>query len=321
MDRYVMVFRHVKEMQRDCIRSATDWNAALYFWMKAVQEASFLSTINPVESTLVREAAESSRLSFLDVVERTAGLFLLVATMPVTAVSAFAVAALSGRSPLVAHLRVGKNDKPFWMLKVRTMWEDRSLGEGRLQSLRLSPDKADHGGSLLPTVAARKESLGANQECFGADRECCDGATRGSRADAGVRPTFGWIEHVVADPAEEGKQPSDPRVTSRFAAFCRRHSIDELPQLWHVFQGEMSLVGPRPLTRIELVRHYGAHTAELLSVKPGITGLWQVYGRSAIRFPQRSAMDLEMVRTLDLKMYLTIVLRTFSALFNGKGAW
>ena len=307
-----MVFRHVKEMQRDCIRSATDWNAALYFWMKAVQEASFLSTINPVESTLVREAAESSRLSFLDVVERTAGLFLLVATMPVTAVSAFAVAALSGRSPLVAHLRVGKNDKPFWMLKLRTMWkagDDRSLGEGHSQSLSLSAGKADHGGSLLPTVAARKE-------CFGAD-----GATRGSRADAGVRPTFGWIEHVVADPAKEGKQPSDPRVTSRFAAFCRRHSIDELPQLWHVFQGEMSLVGPRPLTRIELVRHYGAHTAELLSVKPGITGLWQVYGRSAIRFPQRSAMDLEMVRTLDLKMYLTIVLRTFSALFNGKGAW
>jgi undecaprenyl-phosphate galactose phosphotransferase len=83
----------------------------------------------------------------------------------------------------------------------------------------------------------------------------------------------------------------------------------------------MSLVGPRPLTRAELDRHYGVHTPELLSVRPGITGLWQVYGRSAIRFPQRSAMDLEMVRTLDLKMYLTIVARTFSALFSGKGAW
>ncbi len=242
-----------------------------------------MSTINlgPVENTLVREAVESSRLSIGDVAERAAGLFLLAVTMPVTAVSALTLAALSGRSPLVAHLRVGKDDKPFWMLKLRTMWGDRSL-----------------------TVAARK-----------------NGATRGSRADEGVRPTFRWIEYVNAEPAEEGKRSCDPRVTSRFAAFCRRHSIDELPQLWHVFRGEMSLVGPRPLTRIELVRHYGVHTPELLSVRPGLTGLWQVYGRSAIRFPQRSAMDLEMVRTLDLKMYLTIVVRTFSALFNGKGAW
>jgi lipopolysaccharide/colanic/teichoic acid biosynthesis glycosyltransferase len=272
-----------------------------------------LSTLNlgPVESTLVREAVESSRLSILDVAERATGLLLLVVTMPVTAVSALAVAALSGRSPLVAHLRVGKNDKPFWMLKLRTMWNqrDRSLGEGHLQSPSLSAEKAGHGGNLLPTVAARKESLGA------------DGATRGSRADQGVRSTFGWIEYVDAEPAKGGKRSCDPRVTSRFAAFCRRHSIDELPQLWHVFRGDMSLVGPRPLTRTELARHYGVHKAELLSVKPGLTGLWQVYGRSAIRFPQRSAMDLEMVRTLDRKMYLTIVLRTISALFNGKGAW
>jgi lipopolysaccharide/colanic/teichoic acid biosynthesis glycosyltransferase len=209
----------------------------------------------------------------LDLAERAAGFCLLVITVPVTAVSALALAVLSGRSPLVAHLRVGKNDKPFWMLKLRTMWGDRSR------------------------------------------------ATRGSRADEGVRPTVGWIEYVVADAAEGGKRACDPRVTSRFAAFCRRHSIDELPQLWHVFRGEMSLVGPRPLTRAELVRHYGIHTPELLSVKPGLTGLWQVYGRSAIRFPQRSAMDLEMVRTLNPKMYLTIVARTFSALLNGKGAW
>ena len=241
-----------------------------------------MSTLNlgPVENTLVREAVESSRLPILDVAERAAGLLLLAVTMPVTAVSALTLAALSGRPPLVAHLRVGKNDKPFWMLKLKTMWNQR-----------------DRSFAVA------------------------NGAPRGSRADEGVRPTFGWIEYVDAEPAKGGKLSCDPRVTSRFAAFCRRHSIDELPQLWHVFRGEMSLVGPRPLTRIELVRHYGVHKAELLSVRPGLTGLWQVYGRSAIRFPQRSAMDLEMVRSLDLKMYLTIVVRTFSALFNGKGAW
>jgi len=130
-----------------------------------------------------------------------------------------------------------------------------------------------------------------------------------------------WIEYVIADPAEDGKAASDPRVSSKFAAFCRRHSIDELPQFWHIARGEMSLVGPRPLTRVELVRHYGSDAAELVSVKPGLTGLWQVSGRSAIKFPDRAEMDLKLVRELTPKMYLTILLRTFSALVGGQGAW
>ncbi len=136
-----------------------------------------------------------------------------------------------------------------------------------------------------------------------------------------ARAQRGWIEYIVAEPSEDGKDSADPRVTSRFAAFCRRHSIDELPQLWHVARGEMALVGPRPLTRAEVDRHYGARRSELLSVKPGLTGLWQVHGRSTIRFPQRAAMDLELVRALTPKMYLAILLRTFSALVYGKGAW
>lgn len=120
---------------------------------------------------------------------------------------------------------------------------------------------------------------------------------------------------------EDGKGPSDPRVTSRFAVFCRRHSIDELPQFWHVVCGQMSLVGPRPLTRAELLQHYGSQAAELVSVKPGLTGLWQVSGRSAIQFPRRAVLDLKMVRELTPKMYLTILLRTFLALVGGQGAW
>jgi lipopolysaccharide/colanic/teichoic acid biosynthesis glycosyltransferase len=131
----------------------------------------------------------------------------------------------------------------------------------------------------------------------------------------------GWVEYIIAEPVEDRKDQSDPRVTSALAAFCRRHSIDELPQLWHVARGEMSLVGPRPLTRSELARHYGRHAAELLSVKPGITGLWQVYGRSAIRFPQRGAMDLQLVRTLTAGMYLKILWRTLPAVIFGKNAW
>jgi exopolysaccharide production protein ExoY len=131
----------------------------------------------------------------------------------------------------------------------------------------------------------------------------------------------GWIERVVAEPEGDHKIPDDGRVTSRFAAFCRRHSIDELPQLWHVFRGEMSLVGPRPLTQGEIVRYIGVDAAELLSRKPGLTGLWQVSGRSAVPFPERAALDLQLVRTLTPPVYLKILFRTIPALIYGTGAW
>ena len=131
----------------------------------------------------------------------------------------------------------------------------------------------------------------------------------------------GWVEYIVAEPSRGSKNPFDNRVTSRFAKFMRRHSIDELPQLWHVARGEMSLVGPRPLTRAEVTRYYGARAGELLSVKPGITGIWQTRGRSAIAFPERAAMDLELVNNLNTRTYFSILLRTLPALFHGKGAW
>jgi len=224
-----------------------------------------LSSINlePIESQFFSERATPSRFAWPDAVERVAGSLLLALASPAIAASAAAVKVLSGRSPFVAHLRVGQHGKQFWTIKLRTMWN-----------------------SSEPQPA-----------------------------------TPAWIEYIVAEPVEDAKVHSDPRISSRFAAFCRKHSIDELPQLWHVALGQMSLVGPRPLTRSEVTRHYGVRAAELLSVKPGITRLWQVYGRSAIRFPQRSAMDLEMVRSLNARMYFKILLRTFPAIIAGNGAW
>lgn len=70
-----------------------------------------------------------------------------------------------------------------------------------------------------------------------------------------------------------------------------------------------------------MIRYYGARAEELLSVKPGITGIWQTRGRSAIRFPERAAMDLELVGNLNARTYFAILLRTVPALFHGKGAW
>jgi lipopolysaccharide/colanic/teichoic acid biosynthesis glycosyltransferase len=83
----------------------------------------------------------------------------------------------------------------------------------------------------------------------------------------------------------------------------------------------MSLVGPRPLTQSEIDRYYSGDASELLSVKPGLTGLWQIYGRSAIRFPRRAVMDLELVRSLTARTYFKILARTIPAIIRGNGAW
>lgn len=117
------------------------------------------------------------------------------------------------------------------------------------------------------------------------------------------------------------KESSDPRITSRFARFCRRYSIDELPQLWHVAQGEMALVGPRPLTRSELEVYYGHDTPTLLSKSPGLTGLWQIHGRSRLSYRQRRRLDLFMIRRWSIPLYFRILIVTLPKLLTGKDAW
>jgi lipopolysaccharide/colanic/teichoic acid biosynthesis glycosyltransferase len=134
-------------------------------------------------------------------------------------------------------------------------------------------------------------------------------------------PRFCVIETIDRDPSSESKLAHDIRVQSKFARFCRRHSIDELPQLWHVLTGQMSLVGPRPLTRGELVKHYGTQAATVLSVKPGLTGNWQTHGRSLLSMQQRVALDCELVRTLSLGLYCKLLLRTVLVVVRGSGAW
>jgi len=129
------------------------------------------------------------------------------------------------------------------------------------------------------------------------------------------------VEHLRPEPVRPGKAHDDPRVTSRFAAFCRRYSIDELPQLWHVVRGEMALVGPRPLTADELIEHYGLAAAEVLRAKPGLTGLWQVRGRSNLSYRNRRRLDLFLVRRRSFRLYAGILLATASSVVTGKNAW
>jgi exopolysaccharide production protein ExoY len=131
----------------------------------------------------------------------------------------------------------------------------------------------------------------------------------------------GFIEYIVDECGPKYKRSADPRVSSAFARFCRQFSIDELPQLVHVLRGEMSLVGPRPLTEGELRKHYGTDAAETLLVKPGITGLWQVAGRSRLSIERRRELDLFLVRNRSARLYFTILMYTIPAVLKGKDGW
>jgi lipopolysaccharide/colanic/teichoic acid biosynthesis glycosyltransferase len=114
------------------------------------------------------------------------------------------------------------------------------------------------------------------------------------------------------------KLRDDPRRT-RVGAILRRTSLDELPQLWNVMRGDMSLVGPRPYMVDELDGIPQA--GELLSVKPGITGLWQVSGRSDLTFEQRVALEIEYIRRRSLAFDLQLIGRTIGAVLSGRGAY
>ncbi|MCC7320317.1 MAG: sugar transferase [Rubellimicrobium sp.] len=129
--------------------------------------------------------------------------------------------------------------------------------------------------------------------------------------------------HLAADPAARAewaasfKLRDDPRIT-RFGRFLRRSSLDELPQLWNVLRGEMSLVGPRPVTRAELVLLGGA-LGERQRLRPGVTGLWQVSGRNDIAYEARVALDLDYVRDHGPGRDLGIILATLRAVLARTG--
>lgn len=115
------------------------------------------------------------------------------------------------------------------------------------------------------------------------------------------------------------KLPNDPRVTP-VGRFLRRYSLDELPQLWNVLRGDMSLVGPRPYLESELP-HLSRDIRVITSVKPGITGLWQVSGRSNVPFEERSLLDEYYVRNWSLWLDLMILVKTLWVILKGEGAY
>lgn len=124
---------------------------------------------------------------------------------------------------------------------------------------------------------------------------------------------------LKAEWLQDHKLRSDPRITG-LGRFLRRTSLDELPQIWNVLRGEMSLVGPRPVVREELLR-YGRSLPVYLSAKPGITGLWQVTGRNDTDYRRRVALDVYYVRKQNLLLDLYILLKTTRVVLGGGGAY
>jgi exopolysaccharide production protein ExoY len=130
--------------------------------------------------------------------------------------------------------------------------------------------------------------------------------------------------HLAANPAARAeweathKLTDDPRVTA-IGRVLRKTSLDELPQLINVLRGDMSLVGPRPIVQAEMAR-YGSAFPACFSVPPGVTGLWQVSGRSDTTYEERVALDLAYATGWSLKRDLVILIRTVPAVFAQRGS-
>jgi exopolysaccharide biosynthesis polyprenyl glycosylphosphotransferase len=127
------------------------------------------------------------------------------------------------------------------------------------------------------------------------------------------------LEHLNEASGPVFKIKHDPRVT-RVGRFLRRTSIDELPQLWNVLRGEMSLVGPRPLPLRDVGRFSEATLVRRFSVRPGVTGLWQISGRSDLSFERWMELDMQYIDEWSLGLDLKIIARTIPAVLRATGA-
>lgn len=116
------------------------------------------------------------------------------------------------------------------------------------------------------------------------------------------------------------KLKNDPRIT-KFGRFLRKSSLDELPQFWNVLIGDMSLVGPRPVVLKELEKYYGKTRFLYQSVRPGVTGPWQIGGRSDLNYEERVMLDAKYVTNISITGDLKIIFKTVTVLFLHKGSY
>jgi len=164
-------------------------------------------------------------------------------------------------------------------------------------------------------VIYRHRRVGQNGRTF----ECLKFRSMIPHADRALRELLEEHPELRAEWLRDRKLRNDPRITG-IGRFLRRTSLDELPQIWNVLRGEMSLVGPRPVVREELMR-YGRCLPVYLSARPGITGLWQVTGRNDTDYRRRVALDVYYVRKQNLLLDLYILSKTTLVVLAGGGAY
>ncbi len=160
----------------------------------------------------------------------------------------------------------------------------------------------------------RHERIGANGKPF----PCMKFRTMCVDADRRLKAHLEQNPEAAREWQECQKLKNDPRITF-VGRFLRKWSIDELPQLLNVLRGEMSIVGPRPIVRSEIEK-YAEHFVLYASVRPGITGLWQVSGRSGTSYAERVMLDKKYVETQSLLTDIRIIALTIPAVFGARGA-
>ena len=167
------------------------------------------------------------------------------------------------------------------------------------------------GGPIL----FRHRRIGQGGRTF----ECLKFRTMVPHAEQVLQQLLETDPEARAEWLRDHKLRHDPRVT-RLGRFLRKTSLDELPQLWNVLRGEMSLVGPRPIVKEEMLR-YGRYLPAYMAAKPGVTGLWQVTGRNDTDYRRRVVMDTYYVRKQTLLMDLRILIKTVKVVLWGHGAY
>lgn len=164
-----------------------------------------------------------------------------------------------------------------------------------------------------PPVVFWQQRVGLNGQLFDFPK------FRSMVTDAEARRAFLRDQNIHGADGIPFKIPRDPRTT-RVGRFIRRHSLDEIPQLWCVLKGDMSMVGPRPPTPDE-ASQYTCRQRRRLMIKPGLTGPWQVGGRSDLSFREQVRLDLDYAAGQSLLLDLKILARTIPAVLTGRGAY
>ena len=183
-------------------------------------------------------------------------------------------------------------------------------------------------GWLMVIIAVAVRLTGGTKVIYGHTRvgrngrlfQCLKFRSMVSNSDEVLRNLLATDADARAQWERDFKLKDDPRIT-RIGRFIRRTSLDELPQLWNVVKGEMSIVGPRPVVQAEFDQYYGDVKQHYLSVPPGLTGLWQVSGRNDLDYAERVELDKSYVENSNILYDFMIVMRTVKVMLVRRGAY